>query len=338
MDNHSTPPQATILDIIAGFWLSRALFLAAKLKLADVIGDSPISLAALAAKINARSEPLSRLMRALTTNGIFHEETDGTYRQTNLSEVLRTGRPGSVRGLAEVELGRDHYAAWGEVESCLTEEGTAFGRVFGEPVWDYYSARPELAALFGEAMTNLSGISNAGVLGSYKVAPFRKAIDVGGGQGAFLSAVLDQCPDGQGVLFDLPSVTATASSITGRNRRLTIESGDFFNAVPAGGDLYLLKFVLHDWDDEACQKILSNIRQVMAPQGRLLIVEQLLPAANQHHLSPLMDLNMMVMTGGIERVADDYERLCAQAGFRLDGVVATHSPFSVLEVRPVRAQ
>ncbi len=331
MDTHSVPPQATILNIIAGFWLSRALFLAAKLKLADVVGDDQLSLTDLAERINVRPEALRRLMRALTSNGIFREERDGTYAQTALSEALRGGRPGSVRGLAEVELGRDHYSAWADVESCLGEPETAFERVYGEPVWSYYSARPELAALFGEAMTNLSGISNAGVLNSYRVPSFKKAVDVGGGQGAFLKAVLDQAGDGEGILFDLPSVTATIKADAGSASRLTIQSGDFFKEVPAGGDLYLLKFVLHDWDDVSCETILANIRRAIAPRGRLLIVEQLLPEANEHHLSPLMDLNMMVMTGGMERVAADYERLLKRSGFRLDGVAATHSPFSVLE-------
>jgi ubiquinone/menaquinone biosynthesis C-methylase UbiE len=219
----------------------------------------------------------------------------------------------------------------------LREDGTAFERVHGMPIWRYYAENPEISALFGEAMTNLTTIANLGVLGDYQFAPFRCAIDVGGGHGSFLCAILDHHPDARAVLFDRPSVVAEAERagfIMRHQTRLELVGGDFFEAVPGEGDLYLLKLVLHDWDDERSQNILNNIRRVIDPSGRLVVVEAVLPPMNEPHISPLIDLNMMVMTGGVERTEVEYRDLLAKSGFRLNRVTATRSPFSVLEVTP----
>jgi O-methyltransferase len=243
-----------------------------------------------------------------------------------------------MRAIAEAELGHDHYDAWREVGACLRADGTAFERVYGMPIWRYYAEHAETNALFGEAMTNLTAIANAGVLGSYQFAPFKHAVDIGGGQGSFLSAILDCHPDAKGTLFDLPSVVADAAKagFVGRHEaRLEIVGGDFFDAVPTGGDLYLLKFILHDWDDERSGRILTNIRQAMHPAGRLVVVEIVLPPTNEPHIGPLIDLNMMVMTGGAERTGAEYRDLLTRSEFRMEGVVGTGSPFSVIEAVPV---
>jgi hypothetical protein len=172
METQQVPPQAVILHIIADYWRSRAVYLAARLKLADAVGNSRLGLADLAAATATRPEALRRLLRALTAHGIFREEDDGKFTQTPLSEVLRSGSTGSMRAFAEVELGHDHYDSWRDAESCLTLPGTAFERIFNMPIWRYYAEHPELEALFGEAMTNLTAITNAGVLGSYQFGAF----------------------------------------------------------------------------------------------------------------------------------------------------------------------
>lgn len=277
-------------------------------------------------------------MRALTSHGYFREADDGAFVHTPLSEALRSGGPGSMRAIAEAELGHDHYESWGRVESCLFEAGTAFERVYGMPIWRYYADHPETQALFGEAMSNLTAIANAGVLASYRFHAFNTAVDVGGGHGSFLAAVLDAHPDADGILLDVPEVIANAlsSEFVARKRdRIRTESGDFFRAVPAGADLYLLKFILHDWDDDRAAAILANIRKAIAPEGHLIVVEIVLPPGNEPHVGPLIDLNMMVMTGGVERTEEEYAKLLARAGFRLERVVATRSPFSVIEAFPV---
>jgi O-methyltransferase domain len=332
------PPQASIIHIVADYWRSRAVYLAARLKLADAVGNSRPNLAAIAATTKTRPEALRRLMRALAANGIFREEEDGTFAQTPLSEVLRSGVPGSMRAFAEVELGHDHYDSWRAAESCLTDPGTAFERIFKMPIWQYYAEHPQLQALFGEAMTNLTAIANAAVLGDYQFGGFSSAVDVGGGHGSFLAAILEGNPRAKGILFDLPSVIRDAAKgefVARLGDRIRLAGGDFFEAVPPGGDLYLLKFVLHDWSEEDAFRILSNIRKAIAPPGRLTVVEMVLPGRNEPHVGALMDLNMMVMTGGIERSAAEYGDLFSRAGFRLERVAATKSPFSVIEAVPI---
>jgi len=336
---HQVPPQTAIMHIIAGFWLSRSVYLAARLKLADAIGDGERALPDLAAKTGTHPAALRRLMRALTSHGFFRECEDGRYAQSPLSETLRSGRPGSMRGLAEAELGHDHYEAWGQIETCLRQDGTAFERLYGMPIWRYYGEHPETEALFAEAMSNFTTIAHAGILGSYEFPRFKTAVDVGGGHGAFLKAVLDPHPDARGILFDVPTVIAEAEqagAITGdASRRIQPVAGDFFKEVPAGGDLYLLKFILHDWKDEPSIQILSSVRKAIKPGGRLVIVEIVLPKASEPHVGPLIDLNMMVMTGGIERTEMEYRQLLASSGFRLERVVATKSPFSIIEAAPI---
>jgi len=331
---HEAPPQAEIFHIIGGYWLSRAVYLAARLKLADAVGDRPTSLSMIARTTGTRPENLRRLMRALAAHGFFQDEGNETFCQTPLSETLRSDRPGSMRAFAEAELGHDHYDSWRNAESCLREGGTAFERLYGMPIWRYYAEHPETNALFGEAMTNLTAIANAGVLNDYQFVPFRRAVDVGGGHGSFLCAILDHHPDASAVLFDLPSVLADAAKagfFTRHQARLELAGGNFFEAVPAGGDLYLLKFVLHDWDDERSGEILNNIRRVIDPSGRLVVVEIVLPPMNEPHIGPLIDLNMMVMTGGVERTEVEYRDLLAKSGFRMKRVAGTRSPFSVID-------
>jgi len=334
---HEAPPQAEIFHIIGGYWLSRAVYLAARLKLADAVGDRPTSLSMIARTTGTRPENLRRLMRALAAHGFFQDEGNETFCQTPLSETLRSDRPGSMRAFAEAELGHDHYDSWRNAESCLREGGTAFERLYGMPIWRYYAEHPETNALFGEAMTNLTAIANAGVLNDYQFVPFRRAVDVGGGHGSFLCAILDHHPDASAVLFDLPSVLADAAKagfVTRHQARLELAGGNFFEAVPAGGDLYLLKFVLHDWDDERSGEILNNIRRVIDPSGRLVVVEIVLPPMNEPHIGPLIDLNMMVMTGGVERTEVEYRDLLAKSGFRMKRVAGSRSPFSVIEAAP----
>jgi hypothetical protein len=334
---HQVPPQAAILHVIAGYWLSRAVYLAARFSLADKVGDRA-TLAAVAERTGTRPEALRRLMRALTSHGYFREDGRDTFVQTPLSEALRSDQPASMRAIAEAELGHDHYDSWREIESCLTQGGTAFERVYGMPIWRYYAEHPATQALFGEAMTNFTAIANAGVLGSYQFKPFRTAVDVGGGHGSFLRAVVDQQPGARGILFDVAAVIADADAAGFVDRpsgRIATAAGDFFAAVPSGGDLYLLKFILHDWDDEQSARILRSIRNAIPPDGRLAVVEIVLADGNEPHIGPLIDLNMMVMTGGAERTEAEYRELLARSGFHLERVVATRSPFSVIEAVPV---
>ncbi len=338
MEHHHEPPQAGVMRVIAGYWLSQAGYVAARLKIADAVGNGNTALGEIAQATGTRPDSLKRTMRALTSHGFFHQDETGAFFQTPLSETLRSGRPESMRAIAEAELGHDHYQSWGELESCLREGGTAFERKYGMPVWHYYAKHPELEALFGEAMSNLTDIANKGIVHSYEFAPFSFAIDIGGGHGGLLSSVLERHPQARGMIFDLPTVideAATGDAVARHRGRLETSAGDFFEKVPSGGDLYLLKFILHDWNDDQCVTILSNIRKAMSPSGRLAVIEIVLPERSEPHVGPLIDLNMMVMTGGRERTKGEYGTLLSRAGFRLQNTVGTKSPFSVIEAVPV---
>ena len=256
---HQAPPQSAIMHLIAGYWLSRAVYLAARLKLADAVGEKGATLGALAGATGTRPDRLQRLLRALASHGFFRQQADGTFVQTPLSQTLLSGAPGSMRALAEAELGHDHYEFLGRHRRLSAHRRHRLRASYGMPIWRYYAETPEAGALFGEAMTGLTAIANAGVLGSYKFDAFAKAVDVGGGHGSFLFAILEQQPSGKGILFDLPTVVAEVEKKRLSDRsdgRVEMIAGDFFQSVPAGGDLYLLKFILHDWDDEHAIKIL----------------------------------------------------------------------------------
>ena len=336
-EHHAPPPQAVIMNAIAGFWLSRSVYLAARLRIADAVGDGA-SLAAIAKATGTNPDAIARLMRALAANGIFHEEADGSFTQTPVSETLRSGRPGSMRAFAEVELGHDHYEAWGQVDTCFHQDGTAFERIFNMPVWRYYAEHPELEALFGEGMTNMTVLANAAILGDYTVPDFKEAVDVGGGYGSFLSAILDHHPTAKGTVYDLPTIAKEAGKsefVKRHNARLKVEGGDFFKDVPAGGCLYLLKFIIHDWDDERSIAILSNVRKAIAPSGSLILVEMVFAqtqrAACRHASRPQHDGD----DRRPRRTEKGYADLLAKSGFRLGRVVPTKSPFSVIEATPV---
>jgi hypothetical protein len=327
-------PQSAIMNIIAGYWLSQVVHLAARIRIADAIGASSAGLEEIARRTRTRPDELRRAMRALTCHGFFKQDDEGAFSQTALSETLRSDVPGSMRAILEAELGHDHYQSWADNEGCMREGGTAFERRYGMPVWRYYAQHPEMESLAGEAMSNVTKIANRAVLESYDFASFDLAVDVGGGHGAFLSAILDRYPRARGILLDLPTVVEEAAggnTVLRHGGRLKTCASDFFEGVPTGGDLYLLKFILHDWEDDDCVSILSNIRSAMAAAGRLLVVEIVIPTESLPHLGPLLDLNMMVMTGGRERTEAEYRDLLAKSGFRLQRVVATSSPFSLIE-------
>ncbi len=334
---HQAPPQAEIFHIIGGYWLSRAVYLAARLKLADAVGDRPTSLSVIARATRTRPETLRRLMRALAAHGFFQDAGNEKFGQT---PVVGDAALGSTGQHASIRRGRTRARPLRFL--AQRRKLLALGRHrVRAPLWYANLALLRRASRDQRAvrrgMTNLTAIANAGVLSDYQFAPFHRAVDVGGGHGSFVCAILDHHPDASAVLFDLPSVLADAPRagfVTCHQARLELAGGDFFKAVPSGGDLYLLKFVLHDWDDERSGEILNNIRRVIDPSGRLVVVEIVLPPMNVPHIGPLIDLNMMVMTGGTERTEVEYRDLLAKSGFRMERVPGTRSPFSVIEATP----
>lgn len=327
-------PSEQLFQIINGFWTSRAVYVAAKLGLADFVAEGPKTAEELAAATGTHGPSLYRVLRALASVGIFVENEDGRFAATLLGDVLRSQVPGSLRSSAISELGEDHYDAWRDVLQSVKTGEIAFDHHFGMPVWEYYAQNPEIAKVFNESMSGLTQSIEAAVVQSYDFSDARTVVDVGGGHGTFLAAILKANPTAKGILFDAPRVVAegqTGLRAEGLEGRTEAVGGDFFESVPTGGDIYTLKWIIHDWDDAQSLAILKNCHRAMSRGSRLLLVESVIPPRNEPSLGKFMDLNMLVMTGGRERTADEFRALLAAAGFRLTRVVATPSPVSVIE-------
>jgi hypothetical protein len=332
-------PQFAMLQMITGFWVSRAIYLAAKLGLADLVKERPKTADELARLTGTHAPSLYRVLRALAGVGVFADDVHGRFAQTPLSETLRSDAPGSLRAMAIVELGQEHFPAWGNLMHSVKTGEIAFDNLFKQNVWEYYARNPEDGSNFNKAMKGLTEMVNQAVLSAYDFSGVNKVVDVAGGTGGLISAILKTHPQMRGVLFDLPSVIAEAGpqlDDAGVRDRCETASGDFFESVPAGGDAYVMKWIIHDWDDAKSTVILENIRKVMNENGKLLLIETVVLEGNQPDLSKFLDLNMMVMTGGCERTKAEFDSLLAASGFKLRRVIRTASPICVLEA--VRGQ
>jgi len=323
-----------MLQMISGFWVSQMILVAAKLGLADQVKDQPKTIAELAEAVGAHAPSLYRVLRGLASVGVFTEDEQGRFASTPLAETLRRDAPGSMRAFAMAELGQEHFIAWGNLLHSVKTGEIAFDNHFGQPVWEYYAAHPKDAAVFNDAMTGLTEMVNAAVTSAYDFSGLRKIVDVGGGHGALLAAILKANPAARGVLFDLPHVAEGAEArlaAEGVRDRCEIASEDFFKSVTEGGDAYVMKFIIHDWDDEKSVAIMKNIHRAMADGGKLLVIEQIVPEDSSPSFAKFIDINMLVMTGGRERTKKEFAELLAAAGFRLTRVVPTESPFCVIE-------
>jgi O-methyltransferase domain/Dimerisation domain len=327
-------PQPQDLDVrlASGFRLSRAVWLAARFRLADVIGAGPTSAAEIAQASGTHLDSVKRLLDALAAAGLFRYQGDGRYGPTPASDLLRSDHPKSQRGLLEVVLGGEHFEAWGAVETSLRTGQTAFDARHGASWIDYYTSHPQAGRAFAEAMAGNTRAFEDAILEADPFPAFDFAVDVGGSYGSLLRRLLEKNAGARGVVLDLPDVIA-GWSVGGRDDlggRLTGVGGDFFRAVPGGGDLYLLKLILHDWDDEPAERILRRVREAVRPGGWVAIVETVLPESPVEHPGWLMDLNMLAITGGRERTARAFASLLEGAGWRLERVIPTCSPLSVI--------
>jgi hypothetical protein len=325
--------------MVTGCWISQALYVAAKLGIADLLQEGPQSCARLAEATQTHAEALYRVLRALASVGIFAEDEAGHFRLTPLADLLRTDAPGSLRAFAIMLGAPEHWRAWEGVLHSVRTGQPAFDHVFGIPLFEYFPTHPEAARIFDDAMTSRSAQENTAIVAAYAFTAAHTVVDIGGGQGTLLASILEIHPHARGVLFDLPHVIASARTRierAGQAARWEYVAGDFFAAVPAGGDCYLLKKVIHDWDDERAQRILTNCRTAMAGTGRLLLIEPLIPPGNEASFNKLLDLLMLVWNaGGRERTEREHQGLLAAAGFRLSRVIPTRAGVSIIEAVPV---
>ena len=324
----------TIRRMVDGYQVSQAIHVAASLGIADLLVDAARSTSDdLAVATGTHPPTLYRLLRALASVEILHELDGHRFQLTPLGEQLRSDVPNSIAGWAAF-IGRPYYwQAWaGLVQSVRTGEN-AFRQVHGTDVWSYRSARPEESAIFDRAMTSISSRANAALLAAYDFGRFRTIVDVGGGHGALLSAVLAAHPGMRGIVFDQPHVVCGASALLDRAGvadRCSTVGGSFFESVPHGADAYVLRAVIHDWDDDASISILSVVRHALAAGARVLIVERLIAPPNEGRDAKFADLNMLVGPSGRERTREEFAALLAAAGMRLEHVHDAKG-FSVIE-------
>jgi O-methyltransferase domain/Dimerisation domain len=335
-NSQSSPSQ--VLGLATGFWVSQALYVAAKAGIADLLADGPKPVEALAREANLHSRSLHRVLRLLASFGVFAESEPGRFHNTPASEFLETGKSGSLRSFV-IMLGEPEcWRSWGELLYSVSTGKSAFDHVFGMPIFHYWSANPERARIFDDAMASRSAAETAAVLAVYDFSDAKHITDIGGGSGALLAAILGAFPQLEGKLFDVPSVierACTAAADMTVRSRMSFEAGDFFSQIPSGGDIYVLKHILHDWDDDRAKEILHRCRRAIALGSRLLLIETVIADGNDPSFAKSLDLHMLVWPGGLERTEDEYRKLLQTAGFSLRRIIRTRSAVSLIEAIPV---
>ena len=331
---HALPPPAAMMGLISGYWVSQAVGVVARLGVADQLSRGPRASDDVARSVGAEPRALYRVLRLLASLDVFAEVAPRTFGLTPLGETLRSDTPDSVRNFAITETAPGHWLPWGRLLDSVRTGRPMTYDTLGVGLFDWYAQNPDEAGYFNAAMGNLSALAAGELVRVYDFSTVRTVADIGGAHGVLLAAVLRANPAARGLLFDLPHVIATAReaiAAQGLSERCELVSGDFFEAVPEGADLHLLKQIIHDWDDERATRLLQSCHRALVPNGKLLLVEMVIPPDNRPSPAQAMDLNMLVVAGGRERTEDEYRQLFQAAGFRLERIIPTHSPFSVIE-------
>ncbi len=323
-----------MVQLLAGFQVSQALYVAAKIGVADRLIDGPLPVEQLASDLDCDPLALSRLLRTLASLGVF-AETDTGYGLTDLGATLVSGREGSMRDLALMWM-ETHYEPFAGLLGTVRSGQCAATTHYGQPFFAWLADDPDQVDRFSRAMANLTDGIKAGAIASYTFPDSATIVDVGGADGALLAKVLQTTENSNGIVFDLPHVITEAAPTLksyGLGDRLTSAGGDFFDAVPAAADVYLLSMVLHDWNDRDATRLLANIRDNAAPGAEVLAFELVMPAGDQPHMSKMIDLTMLGMLNGRERTNTEMKALFEGAGLLYDGVVPTPTPISIVKAR-----
>jgi hypothetical protein len=334
----SVPGNVALMEMSLAPWAFQALHVGARLGVADQLADGPRHAIEIAPAVGADPDALHRLMRALASRGVLKQRRDGRFGLTAVGQALRADTQGSLRDVVLYVGDPKRWHEWSQLSYSVRTGEPASEMLYGMPMFDYLQTDPEYAALFNDAMTAMSGLSSELSLQDYDFTGVRLVVDVGGGHGKVLSAILRHAPDARGVLFDLPSVACEAGATfieAGVADRVTVQGGSFLESVPPGADLYVMKHIIHDWDDETSLTILRNIRTGIARDGTLLLLEMVLPERASSHLGHVIDLEMLLMLNGQERTRSQYAKLLSHSGFELTRVIPTASPFAIVEARPV---
>src|ERR1700761_7940137 len=330
------PAPATMMEMIIGTWVSQAISVAADLGVADTLADGPLTIDELSAKVGADSDALRRLLRALIGRGVFRRRRDGRYELNSLARTLCSDAKPSMAWAAQFYGSPEQRERWTLLAESIRTGKSVVPVLHGKESFDYFAEDPRHADLFNRTMASISELTDASVAAGYDFSAYPTIIDVGGGHGPLLATILATAPGSQGVLYDIPAVVADTPKILCEKaiaNRVRIEEGSFFDSVPAGGDAYVLKNIIHDWPDEKAVQILRNVRAAAGPRATVLLVELVIPNHDRDFPGKWVDLEMLLNLGARERTTAEYRDLLSQAGFQMTRVVQTASPPSVVEAR-----
>ncbi|MFI1281388.1 methyltransferase [Streptomyces sp. NPDC020858] len=327
----------SLLDLIQGAVVTQAISVAAKLGIADVLADGPLSVEDISKRVGADAKATHRILRALSGHGLFAVRPDGRFEQTPLSDKLRDDVPDSMRGFALLMSHPLLWEEWGHLFTTVETGEPNLPKLRGMGALDYFQANPAYMGVFFQAFGQLSESETEPILAAYDFSGFGTVVDVIAGRGSLLAGILQQAPDVKGVLFDSEVATADSPALfeaAGVADRLTIEHGGPLDKLPSGADAYVFKHIIHDFSEEDAVTALRNAREAIGPDGKLLVIEYVLPENNEHHLGHTIDLWLMLMLGAQDRTLAQYTELFAKAGFKVTRAVPTTAPISIIEAIP----
>ena len=333
------PAPAVMIDLILAGWMSQAIEAAAELGIADALAAGPLTADDLAHRVGADADAVGRLMRALVSRGVFRRHRSGAYGLNALADTLRTDAPTSMAGAALFYGSPQRREDWSTLADAVRSGKATIPALRGKTAFEYLNDDPHLAELFNDAMTSVSALAEGPVVAAFDFSAYPVVVDVGGGHGRLLAAILAAAPSVRGVLYELAEVAAGAPQQLAKRgvaERVRIETGSFFDGIPAGGDAYVLKHIIHDWPDDDAVRILRNLRAACDLNTTVLLVETVIPEHDREFIGKWADLEMLLGANGRERTAAEYRALLERAGFRMTRVVPTASPFSLVEAKPAQ--
>jgi len=333
--NSSNTARAALMQMLTGYWTTQVIYVAAKLGIADLLEHGPKTSDELAISTGTHAPSLYRLLRALANINVFEEDETGYFSLTSIGQCLVSNTPGSMRARAIIG-GEEWYSAWGDLLYSIQTGDSAFGHVFEIPFFQHLSQNEDTATNFNKTMAGSAVQAATAIIDAYDFSRAKTIVDVGGGDGTLIASILNAHPQAHGILLDTAHVAVSARKRlfeAGLAERCDVVVGDFFETMPREGDIYLLSWIIHDWDDEHSIMILKNCHRAMKPGGKLLLLEEIVPGVDETSMSKLYDLHMLVLTdgGGRERTEDEYRTLLDTAGFRMTTIIPTTLPRSLIE-------
>ncbi len=330
MNQNTNPPEQQMMQFIIGKWISKPIYVAAKLGIADMLAQRNRNIEELAEMSATMADPLYRMMRALAGIGIFTETKNRVFENTPLSECLKKGRLKSAALMFESNW---HSNIWNNLLYSIQTGKPSFEKVFDKPAFEWFRDNPKQADIFNEANSFKAVFTHRIIVERYDFSRIKTLTDVGGGLGSLMIEILKANSHMKGIVAELPETIPQIIKTIKKNKlenRMGAVQCDFFKEIPVGSDAYLLSHILHDWPDEKCINILKNCRKVMDSKGKLLIIEGIIPSGNEFSVSKLLDLEVLLMGGGCERTKDEFEELFKKSGFQLSEIVQTDEGISII--------